>query len=672
MSVKRYLSLLVALSASEAGHAQTESRAGVTGYDAAYFVEMQPNTALDMVRLVPGFRVQGGDTEVRGFSGTAGNVLIDGRVPTSKEESIEELLQRIPASGVARVELIRSGASDVDMRGFALLANVVRLQNTSVQGRAELEGHVNDNGHVGGVAGLTLTRKTDERALDLAFNFTRETGNDYGYRNRYDANGAPLRLLDYTIPGQFDSLQGSVQYRRPLFGGQFSVGGVAQLATEDEVRNDQIHFPAPELVSSQGEQDQSNIELRMQHEQPFGDANQLQLFAIYRAIDSDESEYEVSNDETELSVDRSESSESILRAAWRHERGSSTYETGVEGAINILDSGGSLFVDGLPEPLPADNVRVEERRAEFFVNGTWRLSDPLSAEAGLRYETSTLEQTGDSNTSRNLSFPKPRALLTWLPAPNHEMRFLVEREVSQLNFNDFVSSANLANDNVTAGNQNLQPDSTWRFAVSWEVRFWERGSLTLTARHDAISDLIDNVPVVIEGETFNAVGNIGDGLRNELDLSFIVPLDRLGLRGFTLQGDVIARDTEATDPVTGARRNISGEESLSGEVELTQDINRLKLRWGVLWEVASEYTIWRIDETFNERRENEFEGFIEYKPSPSWTFRLFGRDVNASTDLVHRTAWTGLREQSPIRFLEQQTEASGAYVGASLQYSFGR
>ena len=53
---------------------------GVSTYPASFFQENQPATALDMVRLLPGFRLQSGDSGIRGFSGTVGNVLIDGRI----------------------------------------------------------------------------------------------------------------------------------------------------------------------------------------------------------------------------------------------------------------------------------------------------------------------------------------------------------------------------------------------------------------------------------------------------------------------------------------------------------------------------------------------------------------------------------------------------------------
>ena len=55
-----------------------------------------------MIERLPGFVFDDGSS-VRGFEGAAGNVLIDGQLPTSKTDDLESVLRRIPASQVAHV-----------------------------------------------------------------------------------------------------------------------------------------------------------------------------------------------------------------------------------------------------------------------------------------------------------------------------------------------------------------------------------------------------------------------------------------------------------------------------------------------------------------------------------------------------------------------------------------
>lgn len=81
---------------------------GVTTYPASFFARIQPSNAYDMVLVVPGFRLTEGDAGVRGYSGSGGNVLIDGQRPSSKEQSLEDILKRLPASRVQCVQLCRT------------------------------------------------------------------------------------------------------------------------------------------------------------------------------------------------------------------------------------------------------------------------------------------------------------------------------------------------------------------------------------------------------------------------------------------------------------------------------------------------------------------------------------------------------------------------------------
>lgn len=91
-------------------------------YGAEFFAPFAPQTALDMVERVPGFSIDEGQDR-RGFAGAQGNVLIDGEPPTAKSQEIDDLLARIPASDVVRIELIRSSSAG---SGQAVRVNVVR------------------------------------------------------------------------------------------------------------------------------------------------------------------------------------------------------------------------------------------------------------------------------------------------------------------------------------------------------------------------------------------------------------------------------------------------------------------------------------------------------------------------------------------------------------------
>ena len=118
---------------------RTAGREGVISFTPADFAAARPNTALDMVNRLPGFTLDVGD-QVRGFAGAAGNVLIDGQRPTSKSEQLTDTLTRIPIDQVERIDIIRGGASGIDMQGRTVIANVIRKRADTFQQVATLSG----------------------------------------------------------------------------------------------------------------------------------------------------------------------------------------------------------------------------------------------------------------------------------------------------------------------------------------------------------------------------------------------------------------------------------------------------------------------------------------------------------------------------------------------------
>ena len=122
------------------GNVATEEKTLVShSYSDEFFQQFNPQTALDMVKHIPGFNLDTGDN-VRGFGAGAGNVLIDGNRPTSKRGGIQDALLRVPASQVLRIELIRGSASTGEAAGQSIVANVIRKEiSTSVRWESKLE-----------------------------------------------------------------------------------------------------------------------------------------------------------------------------------------------------------------------------------------------------------------------------------------------------------------------------------------------------------------------------------------------------------------------------------------------------------------------------------------------------------------------------------------------------
>lgn len=102
-------SLLFVFSAQNAFAADlaiATSTSDKTQYKAADFAQFAPRTALDIVRRIPGFSINSGDSGSRGFGQASGNVLINGQRVSGKSNDAESVLGRISTANVNRIEVL--------------------------------------------------------------------------------------------------------------------------------------------------------------------------------------------------------------------------------------------------------------------------------------------------------------------------------------------------------------------------------------------------------------------------------------------------------------------------------------------------------------------------------------------------------------------------------------
>lgn len=645
---------------------------GRIAYRADFFAHVQPNNAWDMIGLLPGFRLVEGDSGLRGYSGASGNVLVDGQRPAGKAESLEDVLKRIPASRVDHIELLRGGASGVDMQGYPLLANVVLRTAGRLGGRAEVEQAYFRHGFSAPRAAMQVDMDRGGHVLNLSASAYREVDDEHGFgsRNRLAENGSAVRLSDYFQPEVERVIEGTAVYRRPLLDGTMRFSSLVKDVKKHVDIGYNIRFPNVQEIRGSERKHEKIYEFALRYERPLGTASDLDFITSYRSEQEDGADSEMSGGDTNFSDERARTSEAIARVALRHRTAPLSLEVGAEGAINRLNSINILYENDVEIPLPNAAVRVAEHRAEFFANMTWDLAPNWSLESGLRFETSRLEQRGDTHMTKSLAFWKPRARINWSPAPAHQLRLLVERDVGQLDFANFVGAASLNAGTISAGNRDLEPDSSWKAEASYELRFG-KGSFMLMARREWISDLVDQLPIYVDGQIYDAVGNIGKARRDQLDATLKWPLDMLGLHGVMLDAQWTARRSRATDPSTQWRRPISKDIPREAKLSLTHDITAWNIRWGGSFIFAQHKKSFKIKDIQTDYVGDRLDVFVEYKPDARWTMRFFGRNLTDSAAIRTREIYDGVRGNSVFRYYDIRNLRSGPYVGVNVQRSFG-
>lgn len=656
------------------GAAQAQQASGpITAYPPAFFAAAQPYSAFDMLVRLPGFSFDPGDSEVRGFGGASGNVLIDGKRPTSKQESLEAVLRRIPARSVARIELVRPGAPGVDMQGRALVANVVRLREAESRGRIEAGLGVYPHGRFGPRLAGEFSRRQSDGLLELSAAHERQIDDEKGEgpRLRVGPAGDLLRAAVYREDKQADLDEAAAGYERGLIGGKLRLDASVRRELTTAAILESVRFPTVATERVAEREDLIEGELGAHYERPLGGQWRTEALVLRHQSRSRAADREIEGAGVSVSRLDLDAAETIGRGLVRREGADTTFEFGAEGALNTLDSRSELTEGGQVIALPSARVRVEERRGEAFATLTWRARSDLTLEAGARLERSTLTQSGDIPLEKTLTYPKPHALAIWTPGPHDEVRVEVVRLVSQLDFEDFVSSASLTSNTVTAGNPDLEPERSWRSTFAWERRFGKAGSVVLTLRHDSIEGVVDRVPVVGPGYAFDAPGNLGDGTRREVQAVANLPLDATGMAGGLLQADLLWRRSRVTDPTTGLQRRISGEPGYVGQIHFTQDLPRWRARWGADLALAQSKVSYLFDEVKTDRVAGRLGVFAEYRPTPAWNVSLHVDNLTNGRVDRRREQYEGLRGVAGLKRVETRSMAFGRFIGIRIQHAFG-
>jgi hypothetical protein len=605
----------------------------VQTFEAAWFTQFSPTTALDMVRRVPGFALEESEEEVRGFSQAAGNVVMNGARPSSKSEGLAQLLARIPASRVLRIEL---GSGEVFGSDYAAKSQVVNLVLSEAGG---IDGNVKASAqrlHTGwlvpNLEGSVLIR-TGGSTINLSASSGRSGQVEVGFDD--------LTRLSDGSRLEYREKQNTIHDRRPTFAASWGQEGSGGRAAHLNLRYSPRHFNLKQVnhvtPASGPERDDrleqdfhpTTYELGGDLARPLG-SGVLKFVALANRRDSNAHDTSLNrvNGQTvggfELLLD-SRYDEVLGRLSWATPQlAGFAVELGSEVAYNRLENATELYALGAGGArsridLPIDQAVVDELRTESYLSLGRQLTRSLRLETRLAFETSNLEVSGDTQARRNLSYFKPGLTLDWKGPKSWHVQLAARRTVAQLDFFDFLANAELANDRINGGNADLVPQRTWEFRATIDRPLLGKGAVKLELGHDRVSQLQDRI---LTPEGFDAPGNIGSGTRSFAQLTLDAPLDSLGLKSFRGRLTGLVQDHSVRDPLTGQDRPWSGfRPRWSVNAELRRDLSQVS--YGVELFRQATSTVYRIDELDSFFNSGPFVvAFVEYRPDKKTTLRL--------------------------------------------------
>lgn len=628
-----------------------------TRYESTDFSRFQPQTALDIVRRVPGFSIDTGQG-VRGFGSGAGNVLIDGERPSSKSGGVLEALQRIPANSVAAVEVIRGTAGAGEASGQAVIANVLlhrrqtsgtwklQMNRSGVRDSIDPRGEISVSTPIGQWATLSRATAFSERLENPGSRTDRDGDGNIVLSQREET---PFFHTDLSVSteakrsiGRGDlTLTGQMVYHR--FDRQTRrLGYEGRLFTNDE----------PDRLSTFRSRNQFlEGEVSAAYTLPLTEEWSAKILALGTARD-----FELRNrvrNEVPLGVSAGGSdvrlderpAEFVARATVaKGGEGKLKPEFGIEAAYNRLDSAFQLSGigpgdAGMGTVVSSSSVLVEEWRGETFANLIWKLRPRWTTEAGLAVEASQISVSGDAASEQDFVFVKPYGTLLFSPQDGLQIRASVRRNVGQLDFSDFAASAELVEDRLFSGNPRLKPEETTRAGLLVDMRSASLGAASVEVFHEWRQDVLEQIILPSGGV---GLGNAGDATVSGVTGNLSLPLSWL-VPGGLVEVEGLWQTSSFDDPTTRDGRPLSNLYSPQVSIDFRQDLVERGWSWGVGWERAGQFDQFFVAERSLNDDGMNWSAFVETSQFLSVKARLEGSFLGTRERTRERTFFAGDR-----------------------------
>ncbi|MCG8412600.1 MAG: TonB-dependent receptor [Pseudomonadales bacterium] len=610
--------------AADTGQAAEDQQ--IQTYQRDYFNQYNPQTAWDIIDRLPGFTMDTGEEDLRGFGATAGNVLIDGERPSTKTGGIEDALNRLPANLIERVEVIRGVAGNSEAAGQAVVANLIRIpQATSASWESQVE-QADDN-TVYSSAELTWAAPLAGWETSTKANVFWERWPLSGPRYTRDAAGDVLIGQFENRPSTLQEAFLSSEFRRSLGVGELGLTGRwgrseflpnterlgydGRLADLSEIPDERFSidldskFNEAELGIDWSRPIAENWDWKLLSLTSGQNWTQVQLVGTERPIGITSSASNFTR--------RREQLESVLRNTVTYEGERSLvpefgFELTYNNVDNLLslssqDSDGNVSIISLP----GADTTVEERRAEAFFNLIWSIDDRFSLETGAAFETSEIQVSGDASNEQSFFFAKPYVNLIMDYSEGLQFRAGVRRRIGQLSFSEFAASAQADADRLLAGNPAIRPDQVVRASFITDYRRESGLAVNVELFHEWRDDVLEQVvlPSGIPG-----TGNAGEAEVSGITSSITLPL-RSFIPGGLLEIEAEVLDSSFTDPITGRNRVVSGLNTPNIFIDFRQDLLSRRISWGVSYLAETENTFFFADEETFSRDGDQWRVYVE-------------------------------------------------------------
>lgn len=644
----------------------------ILSYDLEYFQRFEPVSVGEMLKRVPGVTFTSDVLEfdgvsMRGLPPGYTNILINGRRAPGGEDDGAFMVDRIPAELVERIEIIRSPRADQPSDGVAGAINVVLKEGAQLEGGAVRAGVlVNGDSEMRGSGSVSWAANTENTSLWAALNFQGRRNPKEKRSERYDdspADGGALdniELQDDTRDGE--DLSANAEYTVRFDRGRLRFNGLAVDTDRDEdetsltyVDNGSGVFDELEETEVQAERiSQQTYALGVDGEFEVGpgeldfkagwsgfrdeSTSRVDVADAGDPLELDEYvETDITDDEYEFGV-----AYAFGPAALRLKAGVDYLSKERDAAEVEFDISGGMVDD--PDPAPGAIYTIEETRLAPFARLTWRPTDALTVDAGLRYESMDRDVTSDLGVvSSGADEFFPSLHLTWSPTARDQFRASWARTQRRPDYSflaPYLASEEPADEDALQGNPLLESEFATGFDVGYERRIGSRGVFGVNLFYRDIENLIeltdtglevdeDGGPVDPGDDAYNLVEprNIGDGTTWGVEVDLSTPLDFVGLPETGVFFNFTWLESEVVDPWTGVERQFRNQPQNIWNAGFIQNLPSWNASFGASLYGRDEGYESGLDELVKVEYDQDLEAFVEKRFGDRIVVRLSAQNL---------------------------------------------
>jgi hypothetical protein len=678
----------------------------VERFEADRFMKFQPQTLYDILENIPGannvLSAMSRTANNRGFGSDGDQILINNKRISGKENSIQNELLNIQAQDVDYIELIRGTRSDLDVQSNGLVINVLL--------KKQIESSI--------LWTLGSVKTSDMRAKAIGSVFYSAGLDDVKYRIglRHRVNPTELSTIEHFSSPEEELTKSSTWLRSNMFKeDQFSgkleyqytdktalqLNGIYEKSYVDSVTthaidNWQAATKENRALMYDWDRDKWEVSGDLTHE--FDIDNHVKLMFISNQFDADHQSWQVSftNDQSSTPIYQLPriytTTEKVLRGNWRqsvNERHS--FDSGIELAINSHDENVQFIKQSGNNSHSTEINDIKETRYEAFSHYNVAVSSNINLQSSLVYERSTIEvlthltrindnnnvknngnpndsgSQAQSHTSRTFNYLKPRLNIRYDINTLYQMRFNYQRNVSQLDLDDFVPVFNSYEALLEETNPELKPEVRDELSLSFEKKWLKsNGSITVSPYYHRINDLLTSVPLAVKSGN----GNVDSGTEYGVKLETSFSLEALMLDNALISANYTWRDSEMINPFTEQTTAIERLSEDEWNIKLNHNEILPGLSYSVTLKKVSPYPFSQFDYQGARYSSTTGNAIVDYQINQHVKLSLKGDNLLKRKSSFERTRHKGTFTQTDVLRHEQRIYERAPRFTLSLSGKF--